>query len=285
MLIDWFTVIAQIVNFLILVWLLQRFLYRPILDAIDAREKRIAATLTEAEATNEEARKERAAFQRQNEEFSRQRASLFRAATLEVESEREKLFEEARKEAEDFRTRQQEAMIDDCNTLKEEILRRTREEVFAITRKTLADLAGENLEKAMVETFIQRCRAMDTAEKAALQAVLKSPVRPVCIRSAFPLPIQQRQEIENTIREIFNYPGQLRFETSPDLVSGIAVEMDGHELAWNITDYLLSLEQGITDLLLGQSQYEDRIRTDPAAAIGRNRAEAQPFPGADRDGS
>ena len=42
MLIDWFTVVAQVVNFLILVWLLKRFLYKPILDAIDAREKRIA---------------------------------------------------------------------------------------------------------------------------------------------------------------------------------------------------------------------------------------------------
>ena len=56
MLIDWFTVSAQIVNFLILVWLLQRFLYRPILDAIDAREQRVAAALTKAEANKEEAR-------------------------------------------------------------------------------------------------------------------------------------------------------------------------------------------------------------------------------------
>jgi hypothetical protein len=49
MLIDWFTVGAQIVNFLILVWLLKRFLYKPILDAIDAREKRIAAELADAD--------------------------------------------------------------------------------------------------------------------------------------------------------------------------------------------------------------------------------------------
>jgi len=49
MLIDWFTVGAQIVNFLILVWLLKHFLYKPILDAIDAREKKIAAELADAE--------------------------------------------------------------------------------------------------------------------------------------------------------------------------------------------------------------------------------------------
>ena len=47
MLIDWFTVGAQALNFLVLVWLLKRFLYQPILDAIDAREKRIAKELAD----------------------------------------------------------------------------------------------------------------------------------------------------------------------------------------------------------------------------------------------
>ena len=42
MLIDWFTVAAQAVNFLLLVWLLKRFLHKPVLAAIDEREKRIA---------------------------------------------------------------------------------------------------------------------------------------------------------------------------------------------------------------------------------------------------
>ena len=75
MLIDWFTVIAQVVNFLILVWLLKRFLYRPILDAIDAREKRIALALADADAKKVEAEKERDAFQQKNEAFDQQRAA------------------------------------------------------------------------------------------------------------------------------------------------------------------------------------------------------------------
>ena len=76
MLIDWFTIGAQVVNFLILVWLLKRFLYRPILHAIDSREKRIAAELTDAAAKQTEAQKERNEFQHKNEEFDRQRAAL-----------------------------------------------------------------------------------------------------------------------------------------------------------------------------------------------------------------
>ena len=285
MLIDWFTVSAQIVNFLILVWLLRRFLYRPILDAIDAREQRVAAALTKAEVNKEEAERERDVFHQRNEEFVRQRAALLREAIQEVGTEKDNLYAAARREAEEFRTRQQEAMIDDCNTLKEEILRRTREEVFAIARKTLADLADANLEQAMVDTFLRRCRTMDTEERSNLQSVLQSPVGPVCIRSTFPLADHQRQEIEREIAVNFNYAGRFCYECEPDLVSGIAVIMDGHQVAWNITDYLLALEQGITDLLLGQSPADDREATVRGSGIGTVMAATPSFQGADRHGS
>ena len=63
MLIDWFTVSAQVVNFLILVWLMKRFLYKPILHAIDAREQRIAKKIADADAKRAEAEKEREQWQ------------------------------------------------------------------------------------------------------------------------------------------------------------------------------------------------------------------------------
>ena len=69
MLIDWFTVIAQVVNFLILVWLLKRFLYHPILDAIDAREQRIAKELADAAKKMAAAEKERDEFQHKKSEL------------------------------------------------------------------------------------------------------------------------------------------------------------------------------------------------------------------------
>jgi len=76
MLIDWFTVGAQVLNFLILVWLLKRFLYKPILHAIEEREKRIAAELANADKKKAEAQKERDEFKHKNEEFDQQHAAL-----------------------------------------------------------------------------------------------------------------------------------------------------------------------------------------------------------------
>ena len=47
--IDWFTVVAQIVNFLILAGLLAKLLYRPIVSAMQEREERIAARMQAAQ--------------------------------------------------------------------------------------------------------------------------------------------------------------------------------------------------------------------------------------------
>jgi len=99
MLIDWFTVGAQALNFLILVWLMKRFLYKPILNAIDTREKLIAAELADAAAKKPKHKKDRDEFQHKNEEFDQQRAGLLGKATDEAKAERQRLLEEARKAA------------------------------------------------------------------------------------------------------------------------------------------------------------------------------------------
>src|SRR5580692_10922680 len=141
MLIDWFTVGAQTLNFLILVWLMKRYLYKPILNAIDAREKRIAAELADADGKRAEAKKDRDEFQHKNEEFDQQRAGLLSKATDEAKAERQRLIEDARKAADVLSVQRQETLKSDARNLNQAIGHRVRQEVFAITRKTLADLA------------------------------------------------------------------------------------------------------------------------------------------------
>ena len=65
---------------------MKRFLYKPILNAIDAREKRIATELANADKKKAEAQKERDEFKQKNEEFDQQRAALMSKATDEAQS-------------------------------------------------------------------------------------------------------------------------------------------------------------------------------------------------------
>ena len=89
MLFDWFTLIAQLVNFLVLVWLLKRYLYKPILDAIDERENLIASQLHAAEETKDNALKLLKNYQQKNTDFDQQRHDLLIGAISEVNLERQ----------------------------------------------------------------------------------------------------------------------------------------------------------------------------------------------------
>jgi F-type H+-transporting ATPase subunit b len=249
MLIDWFTVGAQALNFIILVWLLKRFLYKPILNAIDAREKRIAAALADANQKKIEAQKERDLFQHKNEEFDSQRAALLSKATDDAKAERQRLLEDARKAADTLSTKRHEELRSDANNLKQAIRRRTQEEVFAIARKALTDLATTSLEERMSEVFIRRLRTMDGNAKECFGEACKTASKPVLVRSAFELPAVQRDGIQHALNETFSVDVHVRFETAPNLVTGIELVTDGHKVAWSIAEYLVSLETSVGELL------------------------------------
>jgi F-type H+-transporting ATPase subunit b len=249
MLIDWFTISAQALNFLILVWLMNRYLYKPILNAIDAREKRIAAELADADAKKADAQKERDEFQRKNEEFDKQRASLLTKATEEVKSERQRLLDEARKAADALTAKRLETLQSDARNLHQAISLRTRQEVFAIARKALTDLASTSLEERMTDVFTRRLRTIDGAAKESLAGALKTASDPALVRSTFDLPAGQRTEIQNALNETFSAEIRIRFEAAPNLVSGIELTANGQKVAWSIADYLATLEEGVSELL------------------------------------
>jgi F-type H+-transporting ATPase subunit b len=263
--IDWFTVIAQAINFLILVWLLKRFLYKPILHAIDEREKGIATQLAEAEAKKAESQKERDDFQHKNQVFDQERAALLAKATEEAKTERQRLLNEARKDADSLRANRQDALRNEQRNLNQEIIRWTQKEVFAITRKTLADLAATSLEERMGEVFIQRLRGLSGPAKEQLATSLKTSKLPASVRSAFDLPPEQHAAIQKALNETFSADLHIQFETVPELVSGIEVSSNGQKVAWSIADYLSTLEKSAAELL--HEDARPKAEAEPKATL------------------
>jgi len=256
MLIDWFTVATQVLNFLILVWLLKRFLYQPILDAIDAREKRIAGELADADAKKAEAQKERDEFQHKNEAFEQQRAALLSQATDAAKVERQRLLDEARQAADALSAKRQETLRNEAHNLNQAISRRAQQEVFAIARKALTDLATTGLEERIGEVFTRRLRALDGEAKEGFAETLKTASEPALVRSAFDLPAGQRAAIQDALNETFSAEIAVRFETAPDLIGGIELTTKSQKVAWSIADYLASLERDIEELLKEKEKRE-----------------------------
>lgn len=265
MLIDWFTVIAQVVNFLILVWLLKRFLYRPILNAIDAREKRIAKELADADTKKAEAQKERNEFQHKNKEFEQQRSVMMSKATDEAKVERQRLLSAARKDADALSAKRRETLRNDAHNLNQALSHRVRQEVFAITRKALTDLATTSLEERLADVFARRLREMDEPTKRSIGESLKTASEPALVRSAFDLPEAQRAAIQQTLNQTFSAEINIRFETAPELISGIELISNGQKVAWSIADYLASLEKSVDELLKKKGKPEAEVNNNTQA--------------------
>lgn len=260
MLIDWFTVGAQALNFVILVLLMRRFLYQPILRAVDEREKRIARELADAAAQKSDASKEREELHRAREKLNEERDALLDEAKDEANAERKRLLDEAKKAADALGARRAAALAAEAKTTGQALCRRAGEEVFAIARKALADLATTSLEERMGAVFTRRLGAMDAPAKEALARALADSPDPALVRSAFDLPAEQRAVIRNALNEAFSADVRVRFEVAPELVSGIDITVRGLKLGWNISDYLGSLEKGLGEIL------EQRAGSEPAAA-------------------
>ncbi len=249
MLIDWFTVGAQALNFAILVALLSHFLYRPVLDAIAAREKQIADELADADRQKAQAQKDRDDFQHKNEAFDAERAALLAKASADATAQGQAMLAAATKTADALGEKRRLALQTQAQELRDTLGRRTQDEVFAVARKALADMASAGLEDSLCAAFIQRLRALNGPPREAFAAALKLSDNGARVRSALVLAEAQRALVCQAVDETFKVQATLLFETAPDLVGGIEIDAHGSKFAWSLRDYLGAMERAVTELL------------------------------------
>lgn len=245
--INWFTLIAQIINFLVLMWLLKRYLYKPILNAIDERENKIVAQLMDAEAKKAEAEKERNEFKKKNETFDRQKGELMQKAIEESNAEGLKIKEEARNEANALKAKLEKNIQDSQENRNREIAQKIQQEVVTITKKTLTDLSSASLEEQSVLTFIKKINELKEDEKQKLILTLTSRKNPILVKSAFKLSNKQQTEIQQSINAVLDVESQFQFKIAPELIIGIELSANGYKLSWSISEYINSLEKSMND--------------------------------------
>lgn len=253
--IDWFTVLAQAINFLVLVWLLKRFLYRPILEAIDAREARIAKTLSAAADKEKQAQQERDLFLHKNNQLSLQSEKLLQTATKAANAETQRLLEKARQVAADLCLQQQATFQKQQQNLTAELRQKTQQEVFAITRQTLNELADISLEEQILSVFLARLRELDENSKNIFLAAIATNKKPAQVRTTFALTPDMQKRLSTALNETFSTDLAIDFATSPEIVSGIELNINGQKLAWSISQYINSLEQHFRQIIEQSAQH------------------------------
>ncbi|MFT6896307.1 MAG: F-type H+-transporting ATPase subunit b [Paraglaciecola sp.] len=250
--IDWFTVGAQIINFLILVWLLKRFLYHPILDALDAREQKIKDILDDANASNAQAKKLQTALEHEQQQIDQHRLLALNKVNEEAEIQRKKLFAAAQTAADDMLRKRLQGVQRELLNLQHDLLRQSIKEVYATTRKILHDLAGLDIEQCMLNALLKRLDTLKTEEHGELTTALECANYSVLVRSAFELDATQQKEIQLCMQNKFgnrvDKTVQLTFKHVPEFINGVELAMGGWKIAWNSNNYMAALEQNINQL-------------------------------------
>jgi F-type H+-transporting ATPase subunit b len=243
MLIDWFTVGAQIVNFLVLLWLLKKVLFGPIVRAIDERESRIAARVADAEAREKEACEQLSLYQAKLQDFEQAHEAMLAAARQEADRLHADLLNTARDQVHSLETKWQEDLERERETFLLELRERAAAEILAVARRVVADLAGADVQQCAVRTFLANLDAIgkDVRMNAANGEL--------SVRSAVDLPEDSRAEIHRRVEGWLGRPVGLRFERAPGIGLGLEVRGDGWRLGWNLDAYMDALEERVKEAL------------------------------------
>lgn len=249
MLIDWFTVGAQIINFLLLVYLLKRFLYGPIIRAMEKREEMIAQRVQEAEDKRSEAVMEVGSYRQKIRELDERREEFMARSREEAEEQKRQMVRKARTETDDLKKRWLESVREEQAAFLHDLRLKAGAQVCAVAGRILADLADTSLEQRMLDVFVRRNRSMDDETIARISESAGRSGEGVVVSSAFELNQEMRQLITLEIQRQLAGEFPVSFRTSHALICGIELKAGGYAIGWNLNDYLKTVEEDARRML------------------------------------
>lgn len=256
--IDWFIFFAQIFNFLILLWLLKKFLYGRILNAIDTRESKLNASFEEAEKSREEARQAASIQEERLKELAVRSEELLNRARVEAEKYRAELMQKAREEVDQVQNRWIETLRSERDNFFQELRRLAASQVYAISRRVLKDLADVDLEERIVQVLAERIEGMEPAEREKLKAMAGSH-EGVAIHAAHDIPPSAQERLHKIIQTSIGSEVSVTYRKSDDVMSGYELRMNGYKIAWSMKDYIDTMEETFYRVMYEESQDQKQV--------------------------
>lgn len=221
------TFIFEIINFLVLVYVLQRLLYRPLHQMIDRRRVAIARAQDEAREATRQAEELQRQLRTKMAEAEGERQQLISTARAEAEQQRQSILEEADAEA---RRRLEEARAsialeekDAREALREDMTR----DALELTGRLLREASDSTLQQLLVQRLVEALDATSPAERKQLVRGMV-PGGHAVFQSAFPPGQEDIEAVGSAVNRLLGDSVPLDVRTDPDLISGARLQLDGH---------------------------------------------------------
>ncbi len=234
--IDWFTTGAQVINFLVLVWLLKKFFYRPVMETMGRRQQIIADTLDQARSSQIEADREKERYLALQQEIKQKGLAEIQRARDEAETLRKELIETARQEAEQSRQRWHKALAEEKDRFLEQSARLFTHQFHALARQSFQTLAHQHLEQTIIDLFWQKFKHNKQSVMAFVDRIQAN--APLTVTTFFPPAPPMKAQIMTHVTELFGPDTTVVFEQDDALIMGITLEAGGKKVAWGQGQYL-----------------------------------------------
>jgi F-type H+-transporting ATPase subunit b len=247
--IDWLTVAAQIVNFLVLVWLLKRFLYKPITDAMRRREERIEERLAEAKAARKEAEENARKLEEQKAELDASKDDILDAARGEAEDLRKRLESDIREEMEDRRKTWRAHLEEEREGFLASLRRQAGSRVLEITGDILSDFADTDLNSRVVAGFAERLERLDPGTLDKMREAASDETTVATVVTSASIDSASKGQITRAIRETLSSGIEVHYEEDPEIVLGVRLTIGDFSADWSAARYLRRLETEMGEVI------------------------------------
>ncbi len=236
--VDWWTLALQAINFLVLVWLLRRFLYRPVKDVIGKRKQLAEHAFAEAEQKKAEAEAARQRFEEGRAGLVQERQEMLKKAHAELETERDQTLEEARAKA---RTILDEAR-ESIDKERKAALDGVRDDVASLAAELASSLlrqAGPGAaDDALLEQFEKKMRDLPGDERARLKKDLEPDEARLTVVTAGPLRADEQAHWIDRLGACLGHGNKTDFATDPKILGGVEVRFPHAVLKSTWADHL-----------------------------------------------
>lgn len=241
--VDWFTLTAQIVNFLLLLFILKKLLFERVMRAMQKREQHIADQIERAGNKEKKAESLKQELENKRRDWEEEKDAREKQLKQELDEKRKQWMEKARQEVDARRKDWEEQLENDRQSFEKNFRAEAAQQVFDISRRVLNDLADESMENAMLRCFSDRFDRMDEKETERLSEALEETDRTLTVETRFDLSDSQKESLSELANRKFDRNVRLRTRKDAALIAGISLKAGGWTLDWHVADYLDALRE------------------------------------------
>jgi len=233
---SWWTFALQAANFLVLVWLLQRFLFKPVKAIVARRKEEISRALTEASAEKEGAERLKQEVEAQRSQIGSERQKMVDEGRAQLSAERQKILEEARGEAQKINDQALKRLDEERNAASNELFERTIALATNLAERLLRELAVPSMEDPFLRRVTDYLDRLAADERAKLLLHLSAGA--LLVTTAHPLGVQDQAQWREQLAKRLGTNFSIKFSADPALIAGTVITFPDAILRFNWRDSL-----------------------------------------------